>query len=73
MPAAEFFFNIFRSTNAMDLKISDFKDKRIKHICAKFQVIILITWVIMLKYCTQGEKYRQNACKITKTLTSYIF
>ena len=48
-----------------------FKDKSIKHIFTYFQENIIITYLIMLNYVTQGVTFRLNRLQNDKTLSSY--
>ena len=50
-----------------------FKDKSIRHIFTYFQENIIITYLIMLNYVTQGVTFRLNRLQNDKTLSSYNF
>ena len=54
MPAARKIFNNSRNILAINLIFSDFLDNYIRHILAKFQVINLISSIVMLNYLTIG-------------------
>ena len=51
----------------------NYKDKSIRHIFTYFQENIIITYLIMLNYVTQGVTFRLNRLQNDKTLSSYNF